>query len=613
MKQSYGHSALRTSARLLLTTIAATTFTTVIHAEETLENITVTANRLASSNVLAPTTVITRADIERLQVNDLPTLLSRQSGIDMTNSGGLGKDTSISIRGTNSDHILVLVDGVKWHSATLGGATIQDFPVEQIERIEIVRGSRSGLYGSEAIGGVIQIFTRKGDVGITPYAKVGYGTHNSKQVAAGLSGGNEATRYSVNINHESTDGINAKKNVNPDKDGYKNNSFSAKVNHQINEKIDVGFNFIRIEGENESDPRSSKTDTNTSDSVQQIFGINSSLAINDIWSVSVQLSESRDQSKNFENTSVLSEINTRHRAANLTNLIHLTDEQTLNIGFDYDIDDIDATENYLKTSRDNKALFISWQGAIDKQEWVVSARHDDNEAFGSENTGNAEYGYWLQDDLRVSLNAGTAFKAPTFNDLYWPADAYTAGNPDLVPETSKSFGAGINGDAQWGDWSVNLYQNKIKNLIDWQEVTPFFYTPSNVDNAKITGIEFDVATIIAGWNVDLNASFLKPEDEQTGNILARRAQRLANVNVDKQWGLWSTGAGLKLRGHSYDNASNTTRLGGFGLVDIHIAYDVTKDWSLKANVSNLFDKEYNTTNNYNSLDRMVMFTLSYQP
>jgi len=243
MKQLHGHFALSTSTRLLLSSIAAITLSTSIQADEALENITVTANRMPSVNVLAPNTVITRADIERLQITDLANLLSRQPGIDLAVSGGLGKATSIIMRGTNSDNVLVLVDGVKWHSATAGGPSIQDFPVEQIERVEIVRGSRSGLYGSEAIGGVIQIFTRQGQQGVTPYARIGYGTHNSKQAAAGVSGGNAQTSYNLSFNHQSTDGINARQEKNPDRDGYRNNSISAKVQHQVNDTFSLG-NFV---------------------------------------------------------------------------------------------------------------------------------------------------------------------------------------------------------------------------------------------------------------------------------------------------------------------------------------------------------------------------------
>ena len=147
MKHSQRLLALRVPARLTLAAIAAATLSSPTFAEEEvdLDTLTVTTNRMPSENLLAPTTVITRADIERLQINDLPTLLSRQPGIDLTSKGGWGKDTSLYIRGTSSRHVLILVDGVKWQSATLGETNIQDFPVEQIERIEIVRGPRSGL------------------------------------------------------------------------------------------------------------------------------------------------------------------------------------------------------------------------------------------------------------------------------------------------------------------------------------------------------------------------------------------------------------------------------------------------------------------------------------
>lgn len=615
MKQLHGHLALRTSARLLLSSITAITFSASLYAEETLDNITVTANRMPSVNVLAPTTIITRDDIERLQISDLPTLLSRQPGIDMVMRGGLGKTSDISMRGTKSDHVLVLVDGIKWHSATSGGASLQDFPIEQIERIEIVRGSRSGLYGSEAIGGVIQIFTRQGKQGVTPYAKLGYGTHDSKKLAAGVSGGNSTTHYSVNVNHESTEGINAKENVNPDKDGYRNNSFSAKISHNLTNKISIGANFVRVEGHNEADPSRSMTEFNTSDAVHQILGINSKIAISDLWSLSLQLNESRDQTETFRDNSLRSEINTRHRAVNVINTFTLTPEHTLNVGLDYDIDDIDGSEDYLQKSRDNKAAYVSWQANVAKHGWLISARHDDNEAFGHQNTGNAEYGYWLQDDLRLSINTGIGFKAPTFNDLYWPASSSSAGNPDLLPEESKSIGASINGDSPWGSWAINVYQNEIENLIDWKKVSssPSFWTPSNIANVKIKGIEFEFATVIGGWDTAINASFLKPENEETGNTLERRAQRLANVNIDKQWSAWSTGATWKLRGHSFDDEDNTDRLGGYGLLDIRIAYDLSQDWSINANLTNVFNKEYQTVETYNSLDRMVMFTLSYQP
>ena len=616
MKHPLGHNALRTSARLTLAAIAVTSFSLPAFAddEENLETMTVTTNRMPSENLLAPTTVITRADIERLQINDLPTLLSRQPGIDLTSKGGWGKDTNLYIRGTSSRHVLILVDGVKWQSATLGETNIQDFPVEQIERIEIVRGPRSGLYGSEAIGGVIQIFTRKGQQGFNPYAKVGYGTHDTKQAAVGVNGGDEDTTYNLSFNHQSTDGINAREEKNPDDDGYRNNSFSAKVKHQVNEAISVGANFFRSESKNEFDGPSA-SGKYTGDAVQQVIGSHASFQVNDSWLVSTQMSESRDQAENFTNSSSTSEIDTRHRFANITNTINLNSDNVLNVGLDYDHDHIDSTKDYLETSRDNKAGFISWVGNGDRSSWLLSGRHDDNEAFGTYNTGTAEWGYWLEDNLQIVANYGTAFKAPSFNDLYWPSGPYGIGNPSLLPEESTSWGVSFNGNASNFDWGLHFYKTKIENLIEWAPIPGGggVWTPSNVSKAEIKGVEFEFSTTVLGADVAANASFLNPEDEETGNVLTRRAQRYANLHVDKNWGLWSAGASWKLSGHRYDDAANDTRLGGYGLVDIRMAYQLDSDWSLQANVSNLFDKEYQTADTYNSLDRIGMLSIVYQP
>ena len=614
MKPSTKAMPLRVCARLTLAALATSTFSvTALAEQESLDAMTITANRMPTENALAPNTVITRADIDRLQINDLPTLLSRFPGVDMTNSGGHGKASGIFIRGTNSDQTLVLVDGVKWHSATSGGAAIQDFPVNQIERIEIVRGSRAGLYGSEAIGGVIQIFTRQGKKQQpTPYASLGIGSHNTQQASGGVSGGNDTTRYHANFTHQSTNGINARENRNPDHDGYRNNSFSAKVDHDVSERWSVGANILRAQSLNEYDG-SSSVDFYT-DNVHQVLGVNSKLQVNDYWLMSLNLSESRDENDNFVDgmpDPLGKTYNTRHRVVSVINTFNVSPGHIVNLGVDYDHDKIDSTNAYDETSRDNKAAFISWQANTGKHEWLLSARHDDNEAFGEHSTGTADYGYWLNGGLRITANVGTGFKAPSFNDLYYPG----AGNPDVKPEKSTSYGIGIEGSPAWGTWALNAYQNNVRDLIDWAPIEPgsLFYQPFNVDKAKIKGIEFELNTTIAEWLLAFDASFLKPEDDNTGNQLRRRSKRFANLHLDRQFGDWSFGASWKLREHSFEDAANNTRLGGYGLVDFRVAYQIDSDWSVKLNAMNVFDKEYQTVNNFNTLDRTYMLTLHYQP
>ncbi|WP_292362988.1 TonB-dependent receptor domain-containing protein, partial [Methylophaga sp. UBA1464] len=300
--------------------------------------------------------------------------------------------------------------------------------------------------------------------------------------------------------------------------------------------------------------------------------------------------------------------NTRHRFISLVNTFMLTKNQRLNVGLDYDHDRIEGTIDYDETSRDNKAFFISWQGQAGNHSWLLSSRHDDNEAYGEETTGTAEWGYQLTQALQLTANVGTAFKAPTFNELYYPDVGFFVGNPDLEAEKSKNYGVGLLGNADWGTWGVHAFQNKIRDLLVYQ-----FPTTENVAEAKIKGLEFDLATTLLNWQVQFNATVLKPEDEETRNKLPRRAQRLANLHVDRQFGDWSIGGSWKVSDYRYDDAANNTRLSGYGLVDFRVAYQIDNDWSVKLNAMNVFDKEYQTVNNFNTLDRTYMLSLHYQP
>ncbi|HDZ15756.1 MAG TPA: TonB-dependent receptor [Methylophaga aminisulfidivorans] len=599
---------LRACTRLSAVTLISSLISVPAFASDTLDGITVTANRMPTENALAPTTVITRADIEKLQIQDLASLLSRFPGIDMTQNGGLGKASGVSIRGTNSDHVLILVDGVKWYSATSGSSALQDFPVSQIDRIEVVRGPRAGLYGSEAIGGVIQIFTKSGSVNKpTPYFSVSAGTKNTLRSSAGVSGGNDTTKYNLGYSYDTTNGINAQKDKNPDHDGYRNQSVSLKVNQQWMESWSTDLNLLRANARNHYDGYSVNKNYVT-DSVQQILGLNNNISVNETWSMSFDLSESRDRSQNYADDKITTNYNTRHRYAGWINHLQLNDQHRVNIGLEYENDKIDSSDTYVEDSRDNKAIFVSWEAEVDKNSWLLSARHDDNESFGHETTGTADYGYQLSDDLRLTANAGTGFKTPTFNDLYYPLDGSGyEGNPDLKPEKSTSYGFGVEGTPSWGRWAVNTYKNKIRNLIVWDK------SPSNVDVAKIKGIEFEVTTTLANWQVSADASFLQPEDDKTGNVLPRRAKRLANLHLDRNWGDWSTGASWKLRGNSYDDADNDERLGGYGLLDLRVAYKVDPDWTVRLTGQNMLNKDYETVEDYYSLGRTVMLSLSYQP
>ena len=602
----------------IITLIAASMASPGTYADTSLTPVTVTANRIATESIAASTTVITREDIERMQVNNLPELLSRQQGIGIVSQGGLGKLSSLFMRGTESDHVLVLVDGVRWQSATAGGAALQHFPVTQIERIEIVRGPRSGLYGAEAMGGVIQIFTRREDTGFQPTAGLGFGSDNTRQASAGINGGSENTHYNISLAHQETEGINALLNNNLDEDGYKNQSVAANLSHAFSDRFKVGLSALYAEGENEYDGFEFDP-TNFSDyeddTVQQILSANASFAVTSNWLMDFKLGDSRDKSDNFQNDLKTSTFNTQHQFASLQNTVSILDKHTLIRGLDYDEDKVTSSTEFTDTSRDNKAVFASWLGDFDRLNIGLSGRYDDNEQFGSHTTGSAEVGFQINNLIRLVGSMGTGFKAPTFNDLYFPAAFGFQGNPDLDPERLRAHEIGLEGETNWGRWSARYFHNDIDDLIT---IKSDFSTVENIAESRIRGFELAANAIIYQWDVAANISILDPKNQDSDALLARRARQMANLSLDRSWGNLSAGASWKLQGHSYNDAANTQRLAGFGLVDLRAKYTFAPAWAVEARIQNLFDQDYFTAldfsgNGYQSLDRTGLISIVYQP
>ena len=578
------------------------------------DEIVVTATRTArtADETLAATTVITRRDIERSQATSVQDLLQGLAGVSIANSGGAGKATSVLLRGTNSDHVVVLIDGIKVGSATLGTAAFQDFPVEQIERIEVVRGPRSSLYGSEAIGGVIQIFTRKGGGALMPSASVMLGSYNTKQVTANLSGGGENSWLNLGLSTLATDGFNACKGSltagcytnEPDKDGYRNASLNLRAGYRFKPGSEVDFHLLRAQGHNDFDG----SYQNQSNFVQQAAGLSLKHQASELWSLKLAAGQSDDDSDNFLNGLFKSRFNTRRNTLSWQNDLALAPDHLFTLGLDRQEDAVSSTTAYTVTSRDTTGLFAQYQGRAGKQDFQFSLRRDDNSQFGAYTTGNAAWGRALADDLRVTLAYGTAFKAPTFNQLYYPG----FGNPNLKPEHARSLEAGLNGKAGAGRWSLNAFETRVTDLIGFDGVT----NPVNA-SARIRGLEAISSLRLADWDARVNLTLQDPENRSNtanyGKLLNRRAEQSLRLDLDRDFGPYRMGTTLRAEGRRYDNLANTTKLSGYGLVDLRAEYRLTKDLRLQARVENLFDRDYETVYLYNQPGRSLFVTLRYQP
>ena len=598
---------------------AALLLSGIAHAfagEPELAPVVVTAIRLAQTadQTLAPITVITRQDIERSQAQSVQDLLRGQPGIAVANNGGAGKTTNLFLRGANSDHVLVLIDGIKVGSATAGTASFQDLPLELIERIEIVRGPRSSLYGSEALGGVIQIFTRKGGDQTRQAYSLGAGSYGTDYGSAALSGGFGGSGwYSLGLSTFETQGFNACKGsrsagcftIEPDRDGYRNQSARLRAGWRFGEGTEAEVNWLQGRGDSKYDG----TLVNQSKAAQQVLGVSLDSQLSTLWRSILRLGQSQDNADNFKDGVYTTRFNTRRNTLSWQNDLRLTEHQQVVAGVDWQNDSVDSSTAYAVTSRDNTGLFAQYLAEFGSHSLQLSGRRDDNQQFGTKSTGGATWGYQLNDGLRWTAAYGTAFKAPTFNQLYFPG----FGNANLHPESSRNVDLGLAAKGGGSSWSLNAFESRVTDLIGFDAS----FNPVNIDTARIRGIEAVAATRLSAWDLRGNLTLLDPRNlaagTSNGKLLPRRAQQALALNADRDFGAWSVGGSLKAEDRRYDNSANTIRLGAYATVDVHGEYRLSRDLRLQARVDNLFDKHYESAYLYNQAGRGLYLTLRYQP
>ncbi|MBX9761855.1 MAG: TonB-dependent receptor [Pseudomonadaceae bacterium] len=579
----------------------------------------ISANRdaQARSESSAASSVFTRADIDRLQPSSVADLLQRVPGVQITRSGGLGSTVGLYIRGTKSAQSLVLIDGQRVGSVSAGGSPLEYLSIEQIERVEVLRGSRSAIYGSDAIGGVIHIITRRasGD-GLTPRVRVGYGTHNTWERNVGLSGGNQDTRFSLNASSDETGGINrsfASNAPDNDRDAYRNNAFSASLNHRFNDEIEAGFSVLDQRGESEYDFGWGGQHPYTDYQVSSYSGF---LAVqaNDIWKTRLELGHSENRSaERFDDQQSSSPFNTYRDTVAWLNTLELGNGHSLILGADGYEDNLHSKTAYDQDSRWNHGLIVQHNFRGERFATELGLRHDKNEQFGSTNTFSGSLTYSINDANDLITSYAEGFRAPTFNDLYWPG----GGNPSLKPESSKSY------EVQWRSQlaehtrlETSIYRIDLRDAIAG-------WPTKNVDQARINGFEANLQQALFGWQTQLGLSLIDPRDRETGQVLNRRAKRTLNLDVDRQFGDFSFGASWLAVSRSYDDADNRREIAGNGVLNLRSAWQATQEVSLGLKVENVFDKAYSRAqysagwpaeyNLYREAGRTALMSLTWTP
>ncbi|MGA0843087.1 MAG: TonB-dependent receptor domain-containing protein [Arenicellales bacterium] len=566
---------------------------TVSAAAQT-DPVVVTATRTAQTvdSSLASVSVIDRKQIETLQPETVAELLGTVPGVMVSQTGGLGQPTAVFLRGSETDHVLVLIDGVKVGSATLGATAFQFIDPDQIERIEIVRGPRSSLYGSDAIGGVIQIFTHNPGTADRASAFLTGGSQNYAKAGARLSTGGERTQFTLSANSEQTDGYNVcKGNLNAgcfaiedDPDGFENLSLQAGLNTAVGNKTKIGLSFLSSDGRNEFDG----SFQNETEFYASALGATVDVAATDHLAVKLSAGQSRDEQDMLKDGVFVDYFDTARMSLSLQNDWAASNDSLVTFGIDYLADEIASGTAFTETARDNLGVFGQWIATVSVVDIQAALRFDDNEQFGSAITGDASMGAGSEADGRWMLQYGTAFKAPTFNELYYPG----FGNATLEPEESATLEAGYRRAGAASRWAVGVFVSDVDQLIAYDAAIS---APANIDAAEIMGLELESAVTLSQWQVAAALTVLSAEQKggaYDGKALPRRPGELLEIRADRLFGKWSVGGSVRGAGETYDDLANTRTIGSYAVLDLRTAFRFARQWEVNAKVANLFDEEY---------------------
>ncbi|MDZ7803018.1 TonB-dependent receptor domain-containing protein [Thiohalophilus sp.] len=594
------------------------TGTPLVQGAESANTIQVTATRTAQTadESQASVTVIDRKQIDSSPAQSVDELLRTVPGIDITRNGGYGKNTSVFMRGTESDHVLVLIDGVRAASATLGSFAWANFSLDNIERIEVVRGPRAALYGSDAIGGVIQIFTREAE---RTSLKITGGSHRTREASFTTAGGEE-WRYSLEAGRSITDSIPTNQSL-TENHGFTNSHAGLTLQGNLSEANRLDLRINHNEGKNELDP-------STGDSRYTNQTVSSKLThtSNPNWMQQFLLGYTLDRSESFSPT-IPSTITTKRYSAGWQNDLDWSEGLT-SVGVDFWQDNATKDDSgIIDESIDNKALFIQHQtNPTGFGELTASARFDDHSDAGTNETWSLGWSKKVG-NLRYLASYGTAFKAPSINDLYWPNSTSTflgttyisEGNPDLEPEESDTLELGLRHQLTSASrYEVSIYQTNLDNLIDWQTIqtgaNEFTTTPSNIENATIHGLELIAATRLANWELSGSFTLLSAKNDATAVQLDNRPrekiklQALWNKN-DKKLTMELLGAGAR------NDRDGSVELDGYHVFNLNYQWDYAKQATGRIRFENLFDEEYvlssSFSGDYNTIGRSMFIDFIY--
>ena len=594
-------------ARTLVACAIASLSVVALAQDADKETIVVTASRMPTryNQLIADVSVVDRETIQEYgPAAPISEVLANEPGITVKSSGGLGSQTSVFMRGAaTSSQTLLLIDGMRVNTAVNGGASWAYVPLQQIGRMEIVRGPSSTMYGSDAIGGVIQLFTRKGEGDAKVYADAGYGTYGTSAETVGIEGSKDGFSYSVYAGNAHSLGMptftNASGNYNPNDSSYTNSSGSTRLAYTITPGQEVGASVVYGQGRNAYTNSSTQMGYATQTfSVASVYTQNKIL---DSWTSLLRGGYTNDNSKNYiAGGDPNYNFQTQQYQLQWQNDVKLPIGKAM-LAYEFLNQNVNGSTAYTVTSRNISSFIAGWNGDYGRNLFNANIRNDNNTQFGNATTGSVGYGYFLTPKVRATVSWGTAYQAPTFSDLYAPYTDYGygfswKGNPNLSPTRSQNTEAGFRYDDGVHRAGVIYYYNNVTNMI-----TPGNTSMVNVGRAVLQGVTTTYDGKIYGLDVTGSVDYQNAMNMETNQMLQYRPQAFGSLTVQKKMERWNLGAQYQASASQQStgtsvgpNSENNTTLGGYGLFNLFGSVNVYKDVSLFARANNVFNRQYVT-------------------
>ena len=578
--------------------------------------VTATRTEQPLTDLVADVSIVDRSTIESSGSTGLVDVLARLPGVEITRNGGVGNSANVFLRGAEGRFTAVYIDGVRVDSQSTGGAVWEQIPLSQIDRIEVLRGPAAAVYGSDAIGGVIQLFTRKGSGPAKPFVGVGVGNHGTRKVEAGISGASGAFDYSLGVAHERSKGYDIRSSdarANPDRDDYQNTSGNARVGFKINARHRVDATLLASymnSGYDAFGYKPLQPDDDRNKNRLRTAGLSWNAQWSDAYSTRLSVTDTLSR---YETEPSLYRTETQLRgyvwqneyrlgAHRLSATLERREDALNNPTFD-------SFNQTIDRDRSQNALAFGYGLSSGAHTVQLNVRRDNDSEFGGKNTGSAAYGFAFAPHWRATASAGTAFRVPT---LYQRFSQY--GTADLQPETSRNIELGLRYAQASSSLSATVYRNRVNDLISYDgtcRAGAGCYV--NTARAEYRGVTLAGTHKLGSVQLRGSVDFQKPRDLETGKLLARRAKRHATVGADTQVAGWTLGTELQAAGQRFDDANNTRVLSGYGLVNLYASKRIAQDFTLLARVDNLSDKDYQLARTYVTPGRTLYVGLKWAP